>query len=125
MLLPSQPGHSIELNCQNPSCRTQLPELLTATIHPKAGHPLAGPKPLQNAAAVSRDDSICRCRRRRYAGKPRRLSLKFLREERARLEAWRESVRAHYAATGAPDAPPGASLGGWVTEAGMARQNLD
>ena len=40
-------------------------------------------------------------------GKPRRLSLKFLKEERARLEAWRESVRAHYAAAGAPGAPPG------------------
>jgi hypothetical protein len=29
-------------------------------------------------------------------GKPRRLSLKFLREERARLERWRETARAQY-----------------------------
>ena len=40
-------------------------------------------------------------------GRPRRLSPAFLREERLRLEKWREGVRAHYQA--GPGADPGVS----------------
>lgn len=40
------------------------------------------------------------------AGKPRRLSLKFLKEERARLEHWREGCRQQYQSGAAALADP-------------------
>ncbi|KAL3133301.1 hypothetical protein ABBQ38_007180 [Trebouxia sp. C0009 RCD-2024] len=57
---------------------------------------------------------------RRSLGRPRRLSLAFLRQERAELEAWRERVRAKYEEVGygaqiPPDLPRQLQVGQRVT----------